>query len=79
MLGIDPRVAIHKLNVNLASRLIKQKKRNITPKAQSGDRERGGKVTGGQFLKKSLLSRLASQFGDGKEVERKMVNVCRLH
>lgn len=31
MPGINPRVAVHKLNVDLALRLIKQKKRNFTP------------------------------------------------
>lgn len=80
MLGIDPRVAVHKLNVDPASRPIKQKKRNFTLKHNQLVAKQVKKLlAGSRFHKKSLLSRLVSQCGDGVEAERKMVNVCRLH
>lgn len=78
MSAIDPRVVVHKLNVNSALKPIKQKKRNFTPERNQVVAEDVEKLLAADFVR-SLLPRLVSQCGDGTEAEQKMANVCRLH
>lgn len=52
MPGIDPRVAIHKLSLNLASRPIKQKKRNFAPEPNQAITEEVEKLLAASFIKK---------------------------
>lgn len=52
MPGIDLRVAVHKLNVNFASRPIKQRKRNFTPERNQAVTEEVEKLLVAGFVKK---------------------------
>lgn len=49
---IDPRVVVHKLNMNPASRPIKQKKRNFTPEHNQAVTEEVEKLLAAGFVRK---------------------------
>lgn len=51
MSGIDPKIAVHRLNINPGARLVKQWKRQFTPERREVIREEINKLVGAQFIR----------------------------
>ena len=83
MLGIDPSVITHHLNVNPSSKPVRQKKRVFALERDNAIKEGVQKLTLAKFIREvysgSLLSKLADQCSNGQEGRREMENVCGFH
>ena len=78
MLGIDPSVMVHRLNVSPSFPPIHQKKKMFSQERDKAITEEVCKLLDAEFIKE-ILSRLAGQCGDGQESQRKVEDICRLH
>lgn len=77
MSGIDPLVAVHRLNVDLRVKLIRQKKRSMDAACNATRVEEVAKLLKADFIR-SPLSRMAVQRALGKKCQLEMANACRL-
>lgn len=68
--GIDPWMALYRLNVDSALRPVKQKKnKKFSSKVKSSNCRRGREIVGSWFYKGRPLSQLVGKCGNGVETE----------
>jgi hypothetical protein len=78
MLGIDPPVMVHKLNVDPKDRSVKQKRRSYTPEQNIAAAEEVEKLLQVGFIKEIYYPNWLANVVMVKKVQRKMEVVRRL-
>ena len=79
MLGIDPLVIVHRLNVNLATSPIRQKKRVFTPERDKAIFEEVRKLLEAGFIREVYYPDWLANVVIVKKANWKVANMHRLH
>ena len=79
MLGIDPSIMVHRLNVSPSFPPIQRKKQVFTQEWDQAIEEKVGKLQEAGLIREVYYPRLVGKRSNGQESQRKMKDVRRLH
>jgi len=79
MPGINPLVIVHKLNVDLSHKLVKQRMRTFAPKRNQAIADEVKKLLQAGFIREVYYLEWLANVCASQEVQWQMEDVCRLH